>query len=150
MFYFILKNTHNILRWVVLLSALVTLYAVFSGMLRRQAWGMLQRISGLVFSSSVGLQIILGLVLYGISPITTGAMKDMGTAMKNSMLRFYAVEHIFIMILAFVAAQLGYSLSKRSDNDARKYRIAAIGYSLAVLLILAGIPWKYSLLFPAF
>lgn len=150
MFYLILKNTHNILRWVVLLSALVTLYAVFGGMLRRQAWGVLQRVSGLVFSSAVGLQIVLGLVLYGISPITLGAMKDMSAAMKNSMMRFYAVEHIFIMILAFVAAQLGYSLSKRSDNDARKYRIAAIGYSLAVLLILAGIPWKYSLLFPAF
>lgn len=138
------------MRWVVLLSAIVSLYAVFAGMFRRQAWGTLQRVAGLVFSSAVGVQIVLGLILYGISPITLGAMRDMGTAMKDSMLRFYAVEHIFIMILAFVAAQLGYSLSKRSDNDARKYRIAAIGYTLAVVLIILGIPWKYSLLFPAF
>lgn len=138
------------MRWVVLLSAIVSLYAVFVGMFRRQAWGTLQRVAGLVFSSAVGVQIVLGLILYGISPITLGAMRDMGTAMKDSMLRFYAVEHIFIMILAFVAAQLGYSLSKRSDNDARKYRIATIGYTLAVVLIILGIPWKYSLLFPAF
>lgn len=146
----ILRGIHNLLRWVVLFSAIFALFAVFSGMIRRQLWGKLQHVAGLVFSSAVGLQIVLGLVLYGISPLTLGAMKNMREAMKNDQLRFYAVEHITIMILAFVVAQLGYSLSKRNDNDKRKYMIAAIAYSVAVVLIILGIPWRYSPLFPSY
>jgi hypothetical protein len=39
------------------------------------------------------------LYLYMVSPIVQSALADMGSAMKDKMLRFWAVEHIAVMIL---------------------------------------------------
>jgi hypothetical protein len=42
---------------------------------------------------------------------------DSAGAMKDSVLRFYAVEHLAGMLLAVVVAQVGYSISKRAPTD---------------------------------
>jgi hypothetical protein len=108
----------------------------------------------LFFTSLLNLQFILGLVLYGISPITRSAMANFAATMKDSTLRFYAVEHLAGMLLAVVVAQVGYSMSKRAGTDRGRFLRAAITYSIAALLILASIPWpfmKYGRpLFPSF
>ncbi len=110
--------------------------------------------AGLIFTSLLNLQFVLGLILYGISPITRSAMMNFAAAMKDSMLRFYAVEHLAGMLIAVVIAQVGYSTSKRAGPDRGKFFRAAIAYSIAALLILASIPWpfmKYGRpLFPSF
>jgi uncharacterized membrane protein YdjX (TVP38/TMEM64 family) len=110
--------------------------------------------AGLFFTSLLNLQLILGLVLYGISPITRAAMTNFAAAMKDSTLRFFAVEHVAGMLLAVVIAQVGYSISKRARTDSGKFLRAAIAYSIAGVVILASIPWpflKYGRpLFPSF
>ena len=77
------------------------------------------------------------------SPITTGAFKDFGAAMGNSSVRFFAVEHIFIMIVAIVLAHVGRSLSKKAADDKSKFKRAAIFFTLSMLAVLAAIPWPF-------
>ena len=50
------------------------------------------------------------------------------------------------MILAVVAAQLGYSLSKRAEGDRAKFMRSSLGYGVATLLVLYAIPWWRPLL----
>jgi membrane protein DedA with SNARE-associated domain len=65
-------------------------------------------------------------------------------------LRFFAVEHITGMIVAIVFGTLGYSLSKRASTDAARFRAQALLFSLALLLILALIPWPFRAGFEAY
>jgi hypothetical protein len=45
------------------------------------------------------------------------------------------------MILALLAAQLGYSLAKRAKDDRGKFVRSSLGYLVAALLMAYGIPW---------
>jgi hypothetical protein len=152
--YFFLRDTHSLLRWIVIIAGLWVLTRVWSGLLGRAEWTRKDQIAGLVFTSLLNLQLILGLILYAISPITRSAMANFAAAMKDSTLRFFAVEHFAGMLVAVVIAQVGYSVSKRAVTDRAKFLRSAVAYSIATVLIVASIPWpfmKYGRpLFPSF
>ena len=89
------------------------------------------------------LQLVIGIALYGwLSPMTSAAFADFRGAMKDSVLRFWAVEHAFAMLLAVIVAHVGRVLSKRADDDARAARIMQITIALSLLCIVAGMPWS--------
>lgn len=152
--YLFLRDSHSLLRWIVILACLWAMLRVWSGFVGRSEWTRKDQMAGLFFTSLLNLQFILGLVLYGISPVTRAAMTNFAAAMKDSTLRFFAVEHVAGMLLAVVIAQVGYSISKRARTDSAKFLRAAIVYSIAGVLIIASIPWpfmKYGRpLFPSF
>ncbi len=152
--YIFLRDTHSLLRWIVIIACLWALVRVWSGFFGRSEWTRKDQRAGLLFTSVLNLQLILGIILYAISPITRAAMSNFAAAMKDSTLRFFAVEHVAGMLVAVVVAQLGYSLAKRAATDRAKFLRSAIAYSIAAVLILASIPWpfmKYGRpLFPSF
>ena len=63
--------------------------------------------------------------------------------MSNDVLRFFLVEHIFIMVLAVLLITIGYSRAKRAIDEGKKFRNILVFYLLGLLLILAGIPWPF-------
>lgn len=141
---------HNIVRWVALILGILAAVRGFLGWFQNTEWDDLDRKFGLYFTISIDIQLLLGLVLYFVlSPITTAAVRDFGTAMGNSGFRFFAVEHAIMMLLAVVFAHLGSALPKRADRSNAKHRRAAIWFTLAVLAMLLGMPWMRPL-FPAF
>jgi hypothetical protein len=143
MLYLFLKDAHSVLRWLVILAAVWALVRAWGGLFSRAAWTKPDRISGLVFSSVLNLQVLLGIALYAVSPITRAAMGSFGAAMKDSVLRFYLVEHAAGMLVAAILAQVGYSLAKRATDDRARFRKAAIFYTVAALLVVASIPWPF-------
>ena len=133
---------HNIVRWVVLIAGIVAAIRALIGWFGKKEWTKQDRLLGIIFTSSVDVQLLLGILLYFVlSPITKGAFGDFGAAMGIKDMRFFAVEHVFFMVLALVFAHLGSALPKKVDEAAAKHKRAAIWFSLAVLTILAGIPW---------
>src|SRR5512133_3623476 len=101
-------HLHDTLRWLVLLSLVVTLVKYVSGWLGNQPWKKVDNTLGIVFTSLMDLQLLTGLVLYFfLSPVTKLAMSDFGAAMKNADLRFYAVEHLAMMLIAVVLVHIG-------------------------------------------
>lgn len=141
--YIFIKAVHNILRWIVLLGGIYAIVLAVKGFFSKANWGVNEQRAGLIFTSALNLQFVIGLILYFISPMGAKLLSsgDMATVMGNSQLRFFAVEHLSIMILALLAAQLGYSLAKRAKTDRDKFIRASVGYVLAGLLIAYGIPW---------
>jgi multisubunit Na+/H+ antiporter MnhB subunit len=67
----------------------------------------------------------------------------MGALMKDSVARFYGVEHILMMIIAVVLLTIGYSKSKRQELASKKHSTVLIFYGIALLLILVSIPWPF-------
>jgi len=66
----------------------------------------------------------------------------MGTVMKDSVLRLYAVEHITVMLLAVVLITIGYSKHKKKLTSKPKFKTLSIFYTLALIFMLSRIPWQ--------
>lgn len=137
-----LLHAHNGLRWIVLISLVIAIILAFSGWIKKQEWTKTNQTLGLITMIVMDIQFLLGLILYVfVSPITKAAFNDFGAAMKNADLRFYAVEHILMMVVALVLVHIGRSRTKKDIAPLKKYRSASIFYTLSLIIILLAIPW---------
>jgi heme A synthase len=86
------------------------------------------------------IQLLLGLILW----FTKGYFDEMtvGEVMKNSTIRNLAVEHPTTMIIAVILITIGYSKHKKKLVSKPKFKMLAIFYTLALVLVLAKIPWN--------
>jgi hypothetical protein len=135
---------HSLLRWVVIAFGLMAVVRAISGVSGRRPWTPLDDRAGRLFVMAVDIQVLVGLILYGVlSPITRTALADMGAAMKDATLRFYAVEHLAIMLGAVALVHIGRSRGRKAGTDAARQRTAAIFFTLALVLILVGTPWPF-------
>ena len=149
--YALLVASHNIIRWLVLVSGLVAVRFALRGWLGRRKWSENDRKTGLIFTIFVDIQLMLGVLLYFV--YSNWALKailehGMGFVMSNSTYRFFVLEHGVFMLLGFVFAHLGSALPKRVNESTVKFQRAAIWFTLALLFILMGIPWGSRPLFP--
>jgi hypothetical protein len=99
---------------------------------------------GLVLMIVLDVQMLLGLLLYlALSPVTRAAMDDFGAAMKNPAVRFFAVEHVTLMLAAVILAHLGRVLARKAKTpDAKRMRMLMCA-GLATLAMLLAIPWPW-------
>jgi hypothetical protein len=144
--YDLVLTLHSLVRWAIVILGVVAVVRAFLGWRGNKPWAQLDDRLGLGFTSAMDLNLLLGLLLYFVlSPITTGAFQDFGAAMGNSDVRFYAVEHILVMIIAVVVAHIGRARSKKAASDQGKFKQAAIFFTVAMLLVLLAIPWDRGL-----
>ncbi len=145
--YSIVLGLHNITRWIVLIVGIVAVVRAFLGWFGKKPWVDLDDKLGLYFTISLDVQLLLGLLLYVVlSPITTAAFSNFGAAMADPTTRYWLVEHILTMIIAVILGHVGRSLSKKATVDVAKHQRAAIFFGLAIVAILAAIPWFRPLL----
>ena len=134
--YPILDRAHSGLRWVVLLLLVAAITTAF------QSWKSGRKGQSklpLYAMISVHVQLLLGLALYFLSPY----VRFESGVMKDTLLRFYTVEHITMMLLAIGLITIGYSRAKRSKDEAAKGKTTFLFYLVGLLLILAAIPWPF-------
>ena len=134
---------HSWVRWIVAVAAVVAVARALYGWLGKKGWARLDDQLGLLFSTSLDVQMLLGLILYFfLSPITQAAFKNLGAAMSDATLRFFTLEHLLYMLVAVVLGHVGRALSKKATEPVAKHRMAAILFGLATLAILLAIPWS--------
>lgn len=142
----VLITLHNISRWLVLVFGIWAAVRAFSGWRGNKEWTKTDNRAGMLFTMLLDLQLLIGLVLYFTSPFMAPILKNFGAAMGNSGARFFAVEHFGGMLLAIIVAHVGRSLSKKAAADKAKHKRAAVAFTVALVLILAAIPWSRPLL----
>lgn len=134
---------HSLLRWVVLGLGVWAFVRALSGWRAGSAWSATDSQAGRTFMMAADLQMLLGLVLWGVlSPYTP--LGDMGTAMKDPTLRFWTVEHTALMLAAIVFVHVGKKRASRPAADARRHRSAALWFGLAVFTMLLATPWPFA------
>jgi len=141
--YLLTLSLHNLLRWIVLIIGIVATVRAWIGWLGKKEWDERDRKLGTFFGISFDIQLLLGLLLYFVfSPLTTETiLPNFGAAMQNSELRFFAIEHVGMMILALILVHLGSVLAKKGKDSLDQHRKAAIFFTIAMLILLAAIPW---------
>lgn len=143
--YEFLLAAHNIIRWIALILLIFAVLTSFIGWFRKRKWMEIDRKVGTYTTISLDIQLLLGLILYifysefGLRGILNNGF---GFVMENSIYRQYAVEHSILMLLGIIAAHLGSILPRRVEDSKSKFRRAAIWFTTALILILAGMPWE--------
>lgn len=147
--YSVVLSLHNIMRWVVVFVGIFAVVRAFRGWFKAYPWLPADRKAGMFFGMSIDIQLLLGLLLYFVySPITKSAFQDIGAAMQVADVRYFAVEHVFYMVVAVVFAHLGSILPRKVEGDVPKHKRAALFFAVALLAVLFGIPWARPL-FPS-
>ena len=140
-----LLHLHSVLRWIILILLLVAIFKSLSDKNKPFTSG--HRKIGLFLMISADLMLLVGLYQWfagdwGLKSIQTNGM---GNVMKNSVLRFYAVEHLAGMLIAIILIHIGYAHAKKNIPDPVKHKRTLLYYGLALLIILISIPWPFRL-----
>jgi uncharacterized membrane protein len=88
------------------------------------------------------LQLLIGLGWYFMSPAYKALKLDSAEVMGNSASRLLAIEHPLMMILAIVLITIGWSKHKKKTENTAKFKTFVVFYGLALVFILARIPWS--------
>jgi hypothetical protein len=140
--YDLLLFAHSWLRWLVLLAALVAVVRAIGGVSTRRPWTPVDDRAAVWMTSSLDLQMLIGLILYVfLSPVTKSAFVDMAAAMQAAPIRFFAVEHPVGMIVAIALAHVGRTRVRKAADSESKHKRALIFFGLSLLVMLLSIPW---------
>ena len=135
--YSTLLGLHSGLRYLVLLLLAISLLLAIVGLFGKKPYTKTNRKLNLFAMISTHTQFLVGLILYFFSPLVN--YSNMGQAMKETMTRYWTVEHSVMMLFAIVLITLGHSRSKKAADDLNKHRSIALYYGLAVLVIVVAI-----------
>jgi hypothetical protein len=128
---------HSWLRWIAIAAGIAATAVAAAS---RPGAG--SERSGLLFMISMDLQMLLGLLLYAfLSPTTAAIFKDFGAAMKDPVARFWAVEHVTMMVAAVILAHVGRVLGRKAATPGARRTRQLICFGLSTVLMIAGTPW---------
>lgn len=138
--YDILKSFHSHNRNLVLLLLVIAILLAIVGLVSKKTWSKFNKIFSLLGMIITDIQFLIGMILYfAFSPLGIKAFSnDNINVMKDAVVRKIAVEHLVLMLAAWILIHIGYSKVKKSANP---HKSILIYYGLGLVLILAGIPW---------
>ncbi|MEN9421219.1 MAG: hypothetical protein ACO29Z_00925 [Crocinitomicaceae bacterium] len=131
----ILVSAHSGLRWIALVLLLLAIYNAFTA----KEYEKKHRLVNMFAMISLHTQLLIGLALY----FTSDKVQFIEGWMKSPLLRFYGMEHLAGMLIAIVLVTIGHSKSKKATESSDKFKAIKLWYVLALILILAFIPWPF-------
>lgn len=139
--YEILKTLHSWWAYVVLIVLVVAIVNAFLGYFLGKKYQPKDLRIGLFGLIVTHIQLLLGGILYFVSPLFGGwSALGMGV-MKDSNFRKMLVEHPFGVILGVVLITLGWSWHKKQKTDKGAFSKIGIFYAIGLVLILGVLPW---------
>ena len=131
---------HSWMRWVVIILGAIAVWRAMTAASSGRWSGADQR-AAMLFSVAMDVQILIGLLLFvWLSPIVKAAMAHPTDAMRQAQFRFWLVEHPTGLLAAVAFLHIGRARIRRAP-EAMKGRRARIFLGIALLLILASMPW---------
>jgi len=143
--YEVILFIHSWNRRLILVIGIAAIFFAYNGWKSKRIFSPLDNLLGTTFMGALHLQLLFGLLLYFVySPKTTYALSHFAEAMKNDRLRYFAIEHGSIMILAIGLAQFGRVLVHKTHDPKQKHKRTFIYFSIALLMILLMVPFGNS------
>jgi cytochrome bd-type quinol oxidase subunit 2 len=130
-----LIHTHSSLRYLVLVLLLTVIIKSFMGWQGKKPFSSADNKLSLVLLILTHIQLVIGLVLYFVSDKVQFNSETMSTAG----LRYWAVEHISLMLIAIVLITLARTTSKRLTEATAKHKRLFVLNTLALAMILLAI-----------
>ena len=135
--YDFLQKFHSGWAYLALLLLVITVLNSVIGLSSKKEFTEKDRkiaLFGLVFTH---IQLLVGLILYFVSPLGKASFGQM----SDASLRLTSLEHPLINIIAIVLITIGWSKHKKAATSESKFKSIAVFYGLGLVLIVARIPW---------
>ncbi len=133
-----IQQFHSGLAYLVLLLLVVAILNSLRGMSSKKEFTSSDRKIALFALIVSHIQLVIGLILYFVSPVGKAALG----MMSDSNLRLTALEHPLINIIAIVLITIGWSKHKKAILSTAKFKAIAVFFGLGFVLILSRIPWS--------
>jgi len=130
-----LLHTHSFLRYAVLILLIIVVVTSVMGWLNKKSYSATDNKLSLSLFIATHLQLLLGLILFFVSPF----VQFNSSTMKDATTRYWTVEHNTIMIIAIILITMARITAKKMTNDEAKHKRMFIFNLLALVFILAGI-----------
>ncbi len=134
-----LKHAHSGLRWIALILLLV---AIVNAAKSQNSGNYMKKdkMINLFAMIFLHIQLLIGLGLY----FSSSKVNFIEGWMSEEILRFYGMEHLIGMLLAIIIVSRGRSNAEKKMKGSRnKHRKILKTYLIALILILAFIPWPF-------
>lgn len=141
--YNFLVHLHSVGRWIVLILLLI---AIFNSLVAgRRPFIKSDARTGTLLVIFTDLMLLIGIALwfFGSRGYTVLKGNEMGEVMKDPFSRFFTMEHTIGMLVAIILIHVGKAQARKSISDKAKHKRTLIFYLLALLIILASIPWPF-------
>ena len=135
---------HSIIRWLVLASLLFAIFRAYKGWMLGKEFSRFENLVRHWTATIAHIQLVLGLSLYFISPITYYFLHHYKDAVHQRAIRFFGMEHSLMMIIAIVIITIGSAKAKRKQTDKDKFKTMAIWFTIGLIIIFTSIPWAFS------
>ena len=135
----ILVTLHSLNRFVLLILLLVVIVKSLIGWLNKSPFEKADDTLSLFLFISTHTQLLLGLILFFVSPIVIFS----GASMKDSVARYWLVEHSTGMLIAIVIISMARIQSKKLADSSAKFKKLFTFNIAALAIILANIAMSH-------
>ncbi len=138
-----LVQIHSVGRWIVVLLLLLAIFSHLAAGNRAYSRG--DNRTGLLLTIFTDIMFLIGVVLYFAGNWGYKLFQQYSTSeiMNDSYRRFFAVEHMSLMLIAVILIHIGKAQGRKNISDRARHRRTLIFYFIALLLILVAIPWPF-------
>jgi hypothetical protein len=127
--------THSYLRYFILVFLIIVIVMSLTGIVNKRPYTRTDDKVGLFLFICTHMQLLVGLILYFVSPWVVFS----GESMKDSTRRYWLVEHNTAMIIAIVLITMARITSKKMPVDKDKHRRMFYFNLIALAIILVTI-----------
>jgi len=131
----LLVLTHSVLRYFVLVFLLIVIIRSLAGWQKKSEYSELDEKVSLWLFILTHSQLLIGLILYFVSPLVIFS----GASMKDPIARYWLVEHISMMLIAIVLITMARITAKKMSDTVSKHKRLFIFNAIALLVIVAAI-----------
>lgn len=142
--YVTLLTLHSLVRWLVLVFLLYSLYRSLIGFLKNRSFSKKDNALRHWTATIAHLQLMIGILLYTQSPLVKYFWSDTNRGIQNLDFTFYSFIHLVLMLTAIILVTIGSALAKRKTPDRLKFQTMLTWFSIALIIILIAIPWPFS------
>lgn len=140
MLYTFTFKIHIIISTLTLLSGILTIIMAGQGWAGKREFSKWDGSVSMAFSIALYLQLILGFIIYfTLRTSLEGPFWEVPDTENDASLRFWAIEHIALMIFALFLTQMGRIFIRKSTSPVRKFKASLFYNGTAVLLILFSV-----------
>lgn len=132
--YQILVHAHSGLRWIVIFLLVWNMMNALLAMSTKRSFSLQDKRLSAIGLGSFHLQVVIGLILYMLSP----KVQISANTMSNAQLRFFTVEHLLGMLIAVALVTIAHRKAK-----AASFKGVFWYYLIAFAVIMISIPWPF-------
>lgn len=133
-----IQKFHSGWAYIALLLLVIAVVNAFMGLASKKEFTAKDRKIALFGLIGTHTQLLIGLILYFVSPLGLNSLGQM----SDKMLRLTSLEHPLINVIAITLITIGWSKHKKLITNESKFKTFSIFYGLGLVLILIRIPWS--------